>query len=57
MPENRKLLREQADECRASIEAAKLEKAAAFTPAERKELTEHIHLLERVEGWLRASAD
>jgi hypothetical protein len=54
--EERKSIREQADECRAQIEAAQAEKAEAPTRAARKELNRRIHMLEDMEKWFRSRA-
>jgi hypothetical protein len=56
MADERKTVREQADECRAEIGAAQAEKAAASTRAARKELNRRIHMLENMEKWFRSRA-
>lgn len=54
MAEERPSLREQANDCRTKIEAAKAEKATAPTRAARKGLNQQIHVLEDLEKWLRS---
>ena len=56
MAEQPKSIREQADECRASIDAAKADKLTAPTKAARKVLNQRIRMLEDIEKWLRSRA-
>ncbi len=56
MADEPKSIRQKADECRASIDAAKADKLTAPTKAARKAINQRIHMLEDMEKWLRSRA-
>ena len=56
LPKEPKSIREQAEVCRVSIDAARADNLTAPTMAARKVLNQRIRMLEDIEKWLRSRA-